>query len=154
MTALSHDARERARALMMAALDGEIAPGERREFEELLARDPELMEEWRSMERVKDLTSDLTYREPPEEVWEVYWESVYNKIERGIGWVLLSLGAVVLLGWGAWHAVEAIVRDSSMPAGIKLAILAVAIGGIVLGVSVAREKLFAWRRDPYRRVKR
>ncbi len=154
MTALSHDARERARALMMSALDGEIAPGERRELEELLARDPELMEEWRSMERVKDLTSDLTYREPPEEVWEVYWESVYNKIERGIGWVLLSLGAVVLFGWGAWHAVEAIARDTTMPAGIKLAILAVAIGGIVLGVSVAREKLFAWRRDPYRRVKR
>lgn len=154
MTAKTDDARDRARALMMAALDGEIGPGERRELEELLARDPALMEEWRRMERVKDLTSDLTYREPPDEVWEVYWESVYNKIERGVGWVLLSLGAIVLLGWGAWHAVEAVARDSAIPTGIKIALLAVAVGGIVLGVSVAREKFYAWKRDPYRRVKR
>jgi len=37
---------------------------------------------------------------------------------------------------------------------VKAAIGAVCVGLAVLSVSVIRERLFAWKRDPYRDVKR
>ena len=106
---------ERSRRLMMAALDGEISPEEQRELDRVLETDSEFREEWERMSRVKEVTSTMVMREPPEEVWEEYWTSVYNRTERGIGWVLFSLGSIVLLGYGAWKWAEAIFQTEDLP---------------------------------------
>ena len=95
-----------------------------------------------------------TIKSPPKEQWDHYWHSVYNRIERGLGWILVSLGAIVLLSYGVWHAVEEIWADTSMPVFLKLAIFAVGAGAVVLLVSIAREKLFTHRHDPYKGVER
>jgi anti-sigma factor RsiW len=145
---------ERSRRLMMAALDGEISPEEQRELDRVLETDSEVREEWERMSRVKEVTSTMVMREPPEEVWEQYWTSVYNRTERGIGWVLFSLGSIVLLGYGAWKWAEAIFQTEDLPFLPKAAILGVALGLSILVVSVIREKLFTKTRDPYKEVKR
>jgi hypothetical protein len=142
------------RRLMMAALDGEISTDERLELERALALDGALRREWESMSRVKAVTSEIGFREPPEEVWGQYWTSVYNRTERGVGWILVSVGAIVLLGYGAWEFVTSLLEDTAVPWPIKFAILAVALGLVTLGVSVAREKFFTWRRDPYKEIER
>jgi len=148
------DERERLRARMMAALDGEIDDAALEDLRRSVEADPELREEWERMNLVKQATARFTLRTPPEEFWDGYWESVYNRLERGLAWILVSVGAAVLLGWAAWHAVDALLRDESVPRFIKLAIFAVGLGGILLLGSVAREKWLAARRDPYRRVRR
>ena len=145
---------ERARRLMMAALDGEISPEERRELDGMLETNSEIREEWEQMNRVKEVTSAMALREPPEEVWGEYWTSVYNRTERGIGWLLLSLGSIVLLGYGAWKWAEAVFRTEDLPLLPKVAILGVAFGLSVLVVSVIREKLFTKKHDPYKEVQR
>ena len=33
-------------------------------------------------------------KKPPKEVWKLYWTSVYNRLGRRIGWILLSIGAI------------------------------------------------------------
>ena len=144
---------ERARFLMMAALDGELRNADRGELDELLA-DPELRAEWERMSRVKEVTETMSYREPPEEVWENYWTSVYSRVERGIGWLLVSLGSLVLFGWWAWGWVHEVLADTSLPGFIKIAIFAVAMGGAILFVSVVREKFFVRRKDRYGEVLR
>ena len=106
------------------------------------------------MNRVKEVTAEITFREPPEEVWRQYWGSVYNRTERGLGWILVSVGSIVLLGYGVWEFVTHLLEDSGIPWPIKLAILAVALGLVVLSISVAREKFFTWRRDPYKEIER
>ena len=146
--------RERLRGLMMAALDGEISAGNREELDRGLETDAELRREWESMRRVKEVTSEMGFREPPEEIWGRYWTSVYNRTERGIGWILASFGAVVLAGYAAWEIVQRVLADTETPWVIKLAIFAVALGVMILGISVAREKFFAWRRDPYKEIER
>jgi hypothetical protein len=146
--------RERVNRLMMAALDGEISPGERDELDRELERDPGLRREWEKLGRVKEVTGTMTYQRPPEEIWNRYWTSVYNRIERGVGWILVSLGAVVLLAWGAWKALEALWGDANLPLFVKAAILTGAVGLLLLAVSVIREKLFTYRRDPYREIQR
>ena len=145
---------ERAHRLMMGALDGELSAGERTELDRLLAADEALREEWERMQTVKEVTYTMTFRTPPDDVWDDYWTSVYNRTERGLGWLLLSAGLVVLFGWVSWHWVELLLADSGLPGFVKIAIFAVVFGGGILFVSVLREKLFTRRHDPYREVQR
>jgi ferric-dicitrate binding protein FerR (iron transport regulator) len=144
--------KDEARRLMMAALDGEISPEQQNQLDRMLADDPDLREDWERMSQVKEVTRSMSYREPPEEIWEEYWVSVYNRCERGIGWLVMTLSTVVLLSWSAWQAIAAMFADSAMPLFLKLAVLGVAVGAIILLVSVAREKWFVRNKDRYREV--
>jgi anti-sigma factor RsiW len=143
--------RDRAEALMMAALDGEIAPGDRRELDDLIAAHPDLAAEWRRLTRVKEVTAGMSLRKPPEETWDRYWQSTYRRTERGLAWILLSAGALVLLGYWLWHAAGSLLEDSTTPPLLRAAIVAVGLGLAILAVSVIREKLFTNRRDPYQK---
>lgn len=145
---------ERARRLMMSALDEEFTAEERRELEGLLRADPTLHAEWNRLLRLKEVTGSMALRKPPDEVWEHYWASVYSRLERGLGWILVSLGAIVLISYGVWKGVQELIADASMPWGIKAAILATTVGLVVLFVSVVREKLFVRHRDPYKEIER
>jgi len=148
------DRHERARHLMMAALDGELGREDRAELDGLLAADASLREEWERLGRVKEVTTAMGYREPPEEIWETYWVSVYNRVERGVGWILASLGVLVVAGYGLWKGVTEFLADTGLPAFVKIAVFVAALGGLILLLSVGREKLFTRMRDPYREVKR
>ncbi len=145
---------ERAHALMMAALDGELSSVERAELDKVLATDESLRKEWERLKTVKEVTETMTFRAPPEEVWETYWVSVYNRAERSVGWLFLSIGVIVLFGWAGWHAVDAILSDAEIPPLIKIAIFAGALGGGILFFSVIREKWFTRKRDAYKEVLR
>lgn len=147
-------ARERLRHLMMAALDGEIDAPERAELERALESDPELRSEWERLGRVKEATGMVTLTEPPEEVWETYWTSVYNRLERGFGWILASLGAILLLSWGGWLLVRNIVESPQVPTVVKGGLLLLIGGGVVLFVSVVRERIFMRSGERYGRVRR
>ncbi len=146
--------RERIRHLMMAYLDDELAPDDRGELERLLETDPALREEWQRLRRVKEVTADMALKGPDAEVWDDYWTSVYRRLERGIGWVLVSLGAVVLVSYGLWTAVKSLLEDTTTLPLVRWAMLVALVGAVVLFVSVVREKLFVRRRDPYKDVKR
>lgn len=148
------DAADRARNLMMAALDGELSAEERAELDRMLAADEQLRAEWTKLRKVKEVTNTMGYREPPEEVWSGYWTSVYNRMERGLGWILASVGGVILIAFGLWHAVHEILADSGLPGYIKIALFALLLGVVILLFSVLREKLFTRSKDPYREIQR
>ncbi len=145
---------ERVRQLLMSALDGELTGRERQELESLLNADSSLRDEWDRLTRVKEVTQSMSLRKPPDEVWEDYWASVYSRLERGIGWILVSIGLIVLVSYGAWRGVEELIADAGLPWFLKGAILATTVGLVVLFVSVLREKLFVRGRDPYKEIQR
>jgi ferric-dicitrate binding protein FerR (iron transport regulator) len=145
---------DRTHRLMMGALDGELDNADQSEFQRLLSRDPALQTEWKRLNELKEVTSTMALRSPPEEVWETYWTSVYHRFERGVGWVLLSLGAIVTLSYGLWQFAQVLMANTTIPIFIKGAIFAAIVGGVVLFVSVVREKWFVYRSDPYKDVQR
>ena len=142
------------RRLMMQALDDELSAAQRAELDRLLADDECLRAEWEKLRKVKEVTETMDYRNPPQEIWQDYWVSVFNRFERGLGWTLVSVGAAVLVGYALWHQVQSVLADSAMPAYLKIAIFAVLMGGIILLLSVAQEKWFTRRHDPYKGVQR
>ena len=143
--------RERAQALMMAAVDGEISASDRRELDQLILEQPDLAVEWQRFVRLKEVTAGMSLRTPPEETWDRYWASTYRRTERAVGWILLSAGVVVLAAYWLWHAVEGLLADTDTPVALRAAIVAVGLGLVILTVGVIREKLFTARRDPYQK---
>lgn len=154
MTGNHEEHPERARALMMAALDGELSSVEQAELDRMLSTDETLREEWERLKTVKEVTGTMTFREPPEEVWDRYWVSTYNQAERGFGWLLFSVGLIGVFAWAGWQWVDELLADTGVPIWVKLAIFAAVLGGGILFFSVVRERWFTRRHDPYREVKR
>ncbi len=143
--------RERFQLLLMAAIDGELDDQSRLQFEHFVQHYPECQAEWQKYAKLKEVTQAMQFKNPPPEVWENYWRSVYNRLERSLGWILLSLGAVILLTYGGFKAIEALLADTEIELVMKIAILAVIAGAAVLLVSVLREKLFTARTDKYQK---
>jgi len=140
---------DRFHQLMTGALDNELSAAEQEELERLLAASPERQREWSEYKKLKELTMQIKFEEPPDEVWDRYWVGVYNRLERRVAWILVSLGAMVVLFYGGYQAVESILADHRQPWIVKAALLTLMAGGVILFVSVLREKLFTRKTDKY-----
>lgn len=135
-------------------VDGELSEGQRRAFEEELERNAELRAELEEFKRLKEVTGMVRYADLPDEVWENYWASLYRRLERGIGWILFSVGAIVLLGFGLYEGLSHLYGDPTMPLWAKVGVTGVGAGFIFLLVSYGRERFFAYKRDRYREVQK
>ena len=145
---------ERFQTLLMKAVDGELNSDERSEFEEFIGKDSDCRKEWREMKKVKEVTKSMNFKSLPAEAWDNYWVNVYNRLERGLAWILFSIGTIILLTYGGFKAIESIIADPQLAGFLKAAILMVIGGSVILLVSVVREKLFTRKSDPYKEVQR
>jgi hypothetical protein len=143
---------ERFQHLLMGAVDHELTPDELREFMMLVEKYPEFQNEWNNYQHLKEVTQSMKFKSPKKEVWDNYWMHVYNRIERGIAWIIISIGSVILITYGLFKAVEAIIADPQLESIIKIGIIAVLAGAVILLVSVIREKLFVRKSDPYKEI--
>ncbi|MDI6766471.1 MAG: hypothetical protein QME52_06580 [Bacteroidota bacterium] len=144
----------RFRMLMTAALDGELSNGDKREFQQFLSLYPECQNEWNEYQKLKEMTMQIKFNQPPEEMWDRYWVNIYNRIERGIGWIFISIGAIIVLFYGGFKAVESIIADTTLEWFMKAGILALLAGLVIVLVSVIREKFFTRKSDKYKEIQR
>ncbi|MEJ2704558.1 MAG: zf-HC2 domain-containing protein [Sedimentisphaerales bacterium] len=140
--------------LMMGYLDNELSAESRRRFEEHVAGCRECAEELKEFKRLKAMTDEVTLVEPEDRIWQDYWSGVYNRIERGIGWIVFSIAAILLTVYGGFRAIEAIIRDPKIELLFKVGLLALLVGLAILFVSVLRERIYFWKKDRYKDVRR
>ena len=140
--------------LLMRALDDELEPHERVELERMLSDNPELRDEWDRLSNLQEVTANMRLRNAPEEMWDGCWTSVYSRFERGLAWILVSLGAIVVGSWGAWYFVKDLMADADLPTFVKWSILALIVGLVMLLVSVLRHRIFVSQSDPYKEIER
>ena len=143
---------ERELLLITKAIDEMLSPDETRELERLLAERPDVRREYESLKSVKEATMELKFKQPPEETWDRYWAGVYSRLERGLAWILISIGATVVLAIAGYGAVMKFLEDTATPLGVKLGVGALLLGGAILLVSVLREKLVMRKSDKYKEV--
>lgn len=143
---------ERHRELLAGFVDGELSAKEREEFEAQLATSPELRAELEEFRKLKEVTAGMKYADLPDEVWEDYWANLYRKSERGFGWIVFSMGAIILLCFGLYQVFSSLYTNPDSPLWLKVGLTGAAVGAIVLLVSFARERIFAYNRDRYREV--
>lgn len=140
--------------LMMAVLDGEAGDAGREKLERLLASDPALQAEYEELAGVKELTMNHPPKDPGDALWKDYWAGVYRRLERGLGWILLSAGAIPLLLYGGWEFASDWLTDESIPLWLRVAGGTMGAGMIILFVSVLRETLFFHKHERYKDIER
>ncbi len=96
----------------------------------------------------------MELRNPPEEMWDGYWTSVYSRVERSAAWLLVSFGVIVVGGWAAWNWIGALLEDTAMPAVVRYSMIGLFVGILILMVSVTRHRLSVRKTDPYKDIQR
>jgi len=140
--------------LLMGYLDNELSDEQRNRFEEHLAGCPECAGELKEFQKLKAITDEVTLVEPEDRIWQDYWNGVYNRIERSIGWIIFSVSAIILAIYGGFKLIEEIVTDDTTGMLLKLGLIALIVGLGILFVSVLRERIYFWSKDRYRNVRR
>lgn len=140
--------------LMMAYLDDELNDEQKRAFEAHLASCSDCAKDLEEFKKLKQMTDCVALAEPEDRVWDEYWNHLYNRIERGTGWILFSVAAIALLIYGGFELVEIIIEDRTVGVLAKIGVLALVGGLAVLFVSVLRERIYFWGRDRYKDVRR
>ncbi len=145
---------QKIKELVSSFYDEELDEKQRKLVKNHLEECSECRKEFEEMGRFEEVMSQMALKEPPKEAWQMYWTSVYNRLERGIGWILFSIGAIILLFFGAYKLVEGIIQDASVPLILKIGILSVLGGLVVLLVSLLREQLFVRKRERYKEIEK
>ena len=145
---------ERIKKLLIPYSDGELGKEQRKTVEEHIKKCSECRAELEEMKKLEEVMSKMELKKPSKEVWQVYWTSVYNRLERRIGWILLSIGAMILFFFGGYKGIEGIIQDPSIPLLLKIGILSLLGGLVVLLVSLVRERFFVRKRERYKEVEK
>ena len=140
--------------MMMAYLDNELDPQQQQIFQDHLKTCPACQAGLEEFSQLKDITDSVVLAEPEDHVWQQYWDNVYNRVERGIGWCLFSVAGICLVIYFGFKVIEEIVTDPTVGLLLRASLLVLITGLAVLFVSVARERLYFWKNDRYRKVRR
>lgn len=135
-------------------LNKNLSQQDRNELEALIIRDPKLKSELEEQEKIKEVIKKMSLKNPGKEIWDSYWLGIYNRIERSLAWIAVSVGVLILIIYGTIEAVNEFVKDTQTPAILKFGVAAIVIGILVLLFSVVREKLYTSKKDKYKEVQR
>jgi predicted anti-sigma-YlaC factor YlaD len=138
--------------LLSALVDNELTPEEKQMVTEHLVSCEDCRKEYSRLVKLKEATDKMKYLDLPDRLWAGYWHGIYNRIERGVGWIFLSLGAIILLIFAAWELLNEFFLDSRVPFLLKIGLGAFILGIIILMISILRERLFSRAHDRYEEI--
>jgi predicted anti-sigma-YlaC factor YlaD len=142
------------RDMMMAYLDSELDAQQQQIFQDHVKTCAACQAEMEEFNHLKEITDSVALVEPEDHIWQQYWGNVYNRVERGMGWCLFSVAGICLIIYGGFKMIEEIVTDPSVGLFIKGSLLVLITGLAFLFASVLRERLYFWKNDRYKKVRR
>ena len=145
---------ERLIILLEKHLDNNIEKHEETELLKIISKDPLLKKEYNEQKRVKEVLKKMSIKNPSKEIWDGYWVGVYSQIERGVAWIAILIGAVLLIGYGSIEVVDQFFKNTEAPIIVKIGTIALVLGISVLLFSVIREKFFTSKQDKYKEIQR
>jgi predicted anti-sigma-YlaC factor YlaD len=140
--------------LLMGYLDSELTELEALRVEQHLAECRDCASELEGFRRLKEVTNNMRVLVPDDKYWEDYWSHVYNRLERRVGWILLSIGAILLSSYSLFELIARFLFFQGVPLILRIGVLALVIGFCTLVISVLRERIFLAKSDKYERIKR
>jgi len=141
---------EEIRQMLSAYLDNELTQGAAQRVRVHLEDCEECRRVFDEMARLQEMTRNLAFAEPPEARMKELEKSLSVQAPRRLGWLFVVAGVVAWLIYGA----VTYVRHWRPPTVEELISSAVAIGFVLLFVSVAVERLRQLPHDRYRRIEK
>jgi hypothetical protein len=140
--------------LVSLYLDGILDDKQTELVEEHLANCRECQGEFKELNQLEEVLNQMTLKKPSKDIWEDYWSSVYNRLERKIGWIAFSIGLIILTGIGVYPAIRDLFINPETPLILKIGVLVFGAGGIIVFISILREQLFFRKRERYKEVEK
>lgn len=137
---------------LMRVADGEADHETRERVERHVATCERCRLEFESLMKLKKVTATMRLTDLPDARWAVYWQDIYRRVERGSGWLIASLGAMVLAFYGLFSALKTFFLNPEVPVVLRLGFGLLAIGVLILLISLVRERLYARRIERYDKV--
>ena len=126
---------------------------EQSEFDDFLKID-KYFEEFQKQKSLKEVFMKMNLKEPKNNFWDDYWLNIYNRLERGIAWILISLGLTFLIGYAIYEFIQKLFVDDGGPVIVKLGLITLFIGALILILSLIREQFIKFKNDNYKEIKR
>ena len=145
---------ERYHLLISGYLDGELNPNEQSELLDHLEGCSSCEEELKQQRQLKEVTGHMHFKEPEDQVWEYYWANVYNRMERGVAWILLCLGGVLLLSYATYEVMHVLFLREGVSWIVRIGVVSLVVGFYALLASIIRERIVIRRSDRYEGIKR
>lgn len=139
---------------IMALLDEELNEDQIGDVKKHLETCDKCSDDYSSIKKVKEVTGKMKFKKLPEFYWDDYWKHIYNRIERGLSWLFLSLGAIIILSFAGWEFLDKLIADQEVHPLLKWGIFVFLIGIIILLISILREKIMVKRVDKYKEIER
>ncbi len=140
--------------LLMGYLDEELTALEVSRVEQHIQDCGECSDDLNEFRKLKEVTRNMRVVTPDDKYWDEYWSNIYNRLERRVGWILTSIGTIILSAYAIWRIIDEALFDFRLPLLIRIGLLALIVGLCTLVVSVFRERFFLYKRDKYERIKR
>jgi predicted anti-sigma-YlaC factor YlaD len=135
--------------LLSGYVDRELPDEEHRQVETHLQQCADCRRQLDELVSIKERLTMIKFKEPSDLELERYWSGIYNRLERGLGWILLSLGTIIVLSLGAIEMIKAMLGDPEVPLPLTIGVVLLIIGCVTLFVSVLRERLSIKKTDKY-----
>jgi anti-sigma factor RsiW len=139
---------ERYEILLVRAVDEVISTEERRELDAHIEQCSSCREELEDFVRIKETTDAMTARIMADFTIEPPREPSSARAVLSIGFLLLLLGALVLLGFAGYT----LFTDADVPLVVKLGTGGLGLGTLVLLAYVLKVRARAHKRDPYKEI--
>jgi hypothetical protein len=140
---------EEVQQLMMKVVDAVASPEEERALAEAIEGNERWGAELRAFKKIKEVTENMQFNELPDSYWSGYWKDIYRRTERALAWILISIGLMVIFSIFAYMGLLQFYSDPEVSVAMKIGVSLAVLGGIIMIVSIVRERLFARKHERY-----
>lgn len=140
--------------LLSGFMDGQLTAEQERQLLDHVDHCPRCSRELAELRHLEGLMKRVSLPRLPDEAWDTHWKQLYNRLERGAGYVIAGLGAMLLLFYGAWELCRDWLSKADVPIVLRGGCALITLGLIVLTVSTVREKMLTYRYDRYKEIRR
>lgn len=134
---------------LTAAVDGQLSQEGRRRLDDHLLDCPACTRKLKDFLAIKEQFTMIEFKEPSDKELDRYWSRVYNRLERGVSWILFSLGLILVTCWAIFMWIEVVFEDPDISIWFKAGVVMLIVGLVALIVSALRERLTLRKTDKY-----
>lgn len=129
-------------------LDGELPDEESSEIKRIINIDREAKEYFEKNVKLKEVISDMAFKEPGDDAMNEYWGNISSRLSRGFGWTFFIIG---LLSNVLYDLYTFIISKSVNPFE-KIIIFMFLSGLLLLFTSVALQRMKDAKTDKYKGI--
>ena len=136
--------------LMMGLMDNELSPEEIADINQHMIRCETCRKEFDALSRTHTKLGSASFYGSPDDELDRIWKSPFSRFTRNAGILLVFTGWIILIIYSLFK----IITSDTEPVLPRIATLGIIIGFIVLLFTVLKDRIRAFKTDPYKEIKR